>query len=103
MDCYDGSRTVPIWHSDITEVFKGNYQGRPVAVKVWRLRARSREPFMVSSIVTLDLPSDFFLTCHPEILRRDGGLETAAASKYCSTAWRYDQPRSVFVGFGLDG
>jgi hypothetical protein len=72
-----------------TRVFKGNYQERPVAVKVVQLYSSNREETLrvgVPSCLTILM---VFLICGPEILQRGDDLETPPTPEYPSVDWSY--------------
>ena len=98
-DCYNDSMTVPVWTGELSCVFKGSYQRRPVAVKVFQLYTSNREAIVrVSTLVVFDLTPDF-LTRNTEILQRGGDLETPSASQHPPIDWRYYWWGAVFDGF----
>jgi hypothetical protein len=60
-DCYNDSMTVPVWSGEFSSVFKGNYQSRPVAVKILQVYTSNHEVTLrVSTLFVFDPIRDFF-------------------------------------------
>jgi len=94
----------PVYQGEFANVFKGSYQGRPVAVKVVRLYFSNREAILRVSIhVTPGSTDVLFLMNDPEILQRGGDMEAPPTSKHPSVGWSYARRGAVFDGFELDG
>ena len=95
----------PLYHGGYADVWKGERQGRPVAVKV--LRVYSTDDFdkitKVCSHIPLKPCADQLVLAIAEVLQGGCDLDDSSSSKRTTTV-RCDNGRTpLYNGFGVDG